>query len=46
MKKIKQVSFEYEGFYSATNGQNMRLKLSHDMQYVSLGRISDDKKKV
>lgn len=46
MKKIKQVSFDYEKFYSATKALNMRLMLSHDQCFVSLGLISEDHKKV
>ena len=36
LKKLMQVSFEYDHTYMKTKGQNMRLKLSQDQSIVSL----------
>lgn len=43
MRKIKQTSFEYQPEYIPTNDKNMRLQLSHDSRYVSLGIIKNNK---
>jgi len=42
-KRVHQVSFDYDFPYTPTKDNNMRLTLSHDLKYVSLGLIKNSK---